>query len=278
MAAHASMQEADSSVTFEAVSIKPFEEGTGSGCQGGPGSDNPGRIDCHYVTLKTLLMRAYKVKNQEIFGPGWMDSTHFNILAKVPQGATKEQVPVMFRNLLTTRFKVALHHETRPLAAYSLTVAKNGPRLKEYDPAAAASADDAPPAGGKLPTGEDGFPILRRSVITGREIVLYRQGRARLQAGNAKVARLAEALSNQLDQVVTDETGLTGSYDITLYWTPDAIEPGGPAPATAPQEAGTPETSLFAAVEQQLGLRLVAKKIPRDTLVIDRAEKIPTEN
>lgn len=281
MTSYAPAQEADSGVTFEAVSIKPFPEGTSismSGCVGGPGSDDPGRIRCEYVTLKILLMRAYKVKNSEIFGPGWMDSTHFNILAKMPEGATREQVPVMFRNLLTERFKVVLHQESRPMTAYSLVVAKNGPKLKEYDPSATAPTDEAPPPGGKLPTGEDGFPILRRSVIASGPIILYRQGRARLQAGNTKIARLAQALSNQLDQVVTDETGLTGTYDITLYWTPDATESGGRAPSGVPQEAGAPETSLFAAVEQQLGLKLTPKKVPRDALVIVRAEKTPTEN
>jgi uncharacterized protein (TIGR03435 family) len=280
IAGRASAQDVDSSVTFEAVSIKPFPEGTPilmSGCPGGPGSDDPGQINCVYVTVKTLLMRAYKVRNQEISGPGWIDSAHYNIVAKVPQGATGEQVAVMFRNLLADRFKVVLHHETKPMTAYPLTVAKNGPKLKEYDPAAAAT-DDAPPAGGKLPTGEDGFPILRRSVIASGPIILYRQGRARLQAGNTKLAKIAEALSNQLDQVVTDETGLTASYDITLYWTPDATEVGGHQPGVAPQEAGAAETSLFSAVEQQLGLKLVAKKVPRDILVIDRAEKTPTGN
>jgi uncharacterized protein (TIGR03435 family) len=158
-----------------------------------------------------------------------------------------------------------------------MVVGKNGPRLKEPDPAAVAPADD-PPSGGKLPEGDDGFPILRPSLIASGPIILYRQGRARLQATNIKIAKLAEALSNQLDQAVTDETGLAGSYDITLYWTPDQSESGGRQPAIVAQEAGAPETSLFGAVEQQLGLKLVARKVPRDILVIDRAEKTPTAN
>jgi uncharacterized protein (TIGR03435 family) len=280
----------DSSIAFEAASIKPFAEGstiTMSGCLGGPGSDDPGRINCEYTTLKMLLMRAYQVKSQEIFGPGWLDSAHFNITAKLPQGATKEQVPVMFRNLLAERFKLALHHENRALPVYSLTVAKGGLKIKESAQApAAAASDDAQPAGGSPPIGKDGFPILRPATIAGGPITLYRQGRARLQASNTKLATLAEALSRQLDRVVTDETGLAGKYDITLNWTPEATEPGGRPrqaasvrpEATASQEESTPEPDLFAAVEQQLGLKLVSKKIPRDTLVIDRAEKVPTEN
>ena len=279
----------DSNIAFEAVSIKPFPEVASimmSGCMGGPGSDDPGRINCEYTTVKMLLARAYKVKSQEIFGPGWLDSAHFNIVAKLPQGANQEQVPAMFRNLLAERFKVALHGEKRLLPGYAVTVGKSGIKMKETAPEPAAANLDAQPAGGKLPIGADGFPVLRPAAIASGPIILYRQGRARLQAGNTSLATFAEALSRQLDRVVADETGLIGKYDITLYWTPDAIEPGGrPRPAvdagpesSASEEAAAPDLSLFAAVEQQLGLKLESKKIERDTLVIDRAEKIPVEN
>ena len=272
-------QPADARLAFEAASIKQFPEGSSismSGCQGGPGTQTPTRINCEHVTLKSLLMRAYGVKNQEIAGPGWIDSTHFNLLIRVPEGATKDQATTMYRNLLADRFQLALHHETKPMTAYALTVSKNGARLKEYDPA--AKDDDTPPPGGKLPTGDDGFPVLRRSILSRAPIVLYVGGRSRLQGVNMKIGKLAESLSGQLDQLVTDETGLTGSYDITLYWTPDASLPSGRAPGDTPQEATAPETGLFPAIEQQLGLKLVAKKVPRDTLVIESAVKTPTEN
>jgi uncharacterized protein (TIGR03435 family) len=81
---------------------------------------------------------------------------------------------------------------------------------------------------------------------------------------------------------VVDETGLTGAYDITLYWTPDPSEPGGrrrpSGEASSTVEERTPDVDLRAAVEQQLGLTLVSKKIVRDALVVDHAEKVPTEN
>jgi uncharacterized protein (TIGR03435 family) len=281
---------------FEAVSIKPFPEGAVimmSGCDGGPGTDHPGRINCEYTTPRMLLMMAYGVKSSEIFGPGWLDSGHFNIDAKLPKGATKEQVPAMFRNLLAERFKLALHHETRLLPAYALTVAKGGLKIKESAPAPAAtdgaqpagqppsgSPSSGPPPSGPPPTGEDGFPILRPAVIANGPIILYRQGRGRLQGGNTSLAVLAEKLSGQVDQVVIDETGLDGKYDMTLNWTLDAAEIGGTAgPGTgASQEASTPGASLFAAVEQQLGLKLVSKKIARDVIVVDRVDKVPTGN
>jgi uncharacterized protein (TIGR03435 family) len=271
----------DSKIEFEAASIKLFPEGAPlnwSGFQGGPGSTDPGAIDGRYVTVKMLLMQAYGVKNQEILGPGWLDSTHYNILAKVPAGATGNQVREMYRNLLADRFKVGLHHENRMMTAYALTVAKGGPKLKEYEPADASKPDELPAHDGKLRVGEDGFQVLRRSSMSGGLITLFRNGKAKMQGSNVNLASLVRALSGQLDQPVTDETGLTGSYDIALIWTPDPAEIGGRPAAESPQEASDPESSLFAALEQHLGLRLVPRKVQRDCLVIDHAEKTPIEN
>jgi uncharacterized protein (TIGR03435 family) len=256
---------------FEAASIKPYPVGQPvqfSGCMGGPGTDNPGQIHCEYMNLRSLVMRAYEVKNQQVFGPSWMETEKFNILAKIPAGATRKQVAAMFRNLLVTRFKLEAHHETRPLSGYAITVAKSGPKIKETPDTPPAA--DEPPPGGKLPTDQDGFPILRASTIASGPVTLFRNGRARMQGRNTTMAMLADFLSGHLDRVVTDETGLTGKYDVTMNWTPDA----GPGPGA--DVAGPPD--LFAAIEQQLGLKLLAKKVDRDTIVIDRAEKVPTEN
>jgi uncharacterized protein (TIGR03435 family) len=271
----------DSKMAFDAASIKPFPEGAPinwSGFQGGPGSSDPGAINGQYVTVKDILMQAYGVRNHEIFGPGWLDSTHYNLLAKVPASATRDQVREMYRNLLADRFKVALHHENRMMTAYALTVAKTGSKLKEYDPADASKPEDPPAADGKLPIGDDGFRVLRRSAISGGLITLFSNGKSKMQGSNVKLARLVQALSAQLDQAVTDETGLTASYDIAFIWTPDPSQMGGRPAPESPQEASAPESSLFAALEQQLGLKLVPKKVQRDCLVIDHAEKTPTEN
>jgi uncharacterized protein (TIGR03435 family) len=267
-------QTGNSSITFEAATIKPFPEGANiqfSGCMGGPGSDDPGRFDCQYVSLNMLLSKAYQVKTMEVFGPSWLDTAHFNVEAKLPRGATRDQVPAMFRNLVAERFKVELHHETRPLPGYSLTVAKSGLKIKESAPPSENPADDGPPPGGKLPIDDEGFPILRPSVIAAGPNILYRGGRARLQAGNTTIARLAESLSQQMNQVVVDETGLTGKYDMKMTWVPDSAEISGrPRGAAVDSDLGV---DLMTALERQLGLKLVSKKVPRDTIVVDRAEK-----
>jgi uncharacterized protein (TIGR03435 family) len=224
-----------------------------------------------------FMTRAYGVRSQEVFGPDWIDSERFNLLAKVPGGTTKEQVKLMYQNFLAERFKVVLHHETRPLPAYAITVGKNGSKLKDTVPLPPDEA--APPAGGPK-TGADGFPILRPSQYNGGAITLYRQGRARILAGNIGMAMFAQTLSGQLDRIVTDETGLTGKYDVVLNWTPESTEMGAGShqnPA-ASHEAREPDADIFSAMEQQLGLKLSSKKVDCDVIVIDRAQKTPTEN
>jgi uncharacterized protein (TIGR03435 family) len=274
----AAIAQTGSDPTFEAASIKPFPIGTPvqmSGCQGGPGGGDPGRIDCQYVTLKMLIMRAYKVKAQEVFGPAWIDLDHFNINAKVPAGATSAQVPGMFRSFLAERFKLEAHTETRPISAWVVTVAKGGLKIKEASQAPAP--DDNSQPGGKLPIGEDGFPVLRPASYRGGLITLFRNGRARMQGSGVTLSQLAESLSGQLDRIVADETELTGKFDILLNWTPERTEIGARPEASSTTDPGMPP-EIFAAIEQQLGLKLVSKKIDRNVILVDRAEKAPTEN
>jgi uncharacterized protein (TIGR03435 family) len=273
--------------TFDAAVIKPFAEGalmTGSGCTGGPGAGDPGRVTCEHVTLKMLLMRAYQAKAQEIIGPSWLDGAYFNIVATVPRGATREDVPIMFRNLLAERFKVVTHREPRLLPGYAITVGK-GDIKAVVASAAAAAPGAADAAGGKLSIGTDGFPILPPSALAAGPMILFSHGRARLQASGATVAQLAEALTRQLGRVVVDETGLGGSSVRRLSWARGAAAPGA-RPTQAPgagSEDRTPDPTardadIIGAMDEQLGLKLAPKPLPREVIVVDKAERIPTEN
>jgi uncharacterized protein (TIGR03435 family) len=269
-------------ISFETSVIKPIAEGTPismSGCLGGPGSNDPGRVNCEYVTLRMLLMRAYQLKAPELIGPGWLDTVYFNITATVPKGATKDQAPAMFQSLLADRFKVVIHRETKQLAGYSITVGKSGLKAKPPGPVSAANGGEA--SGGPPKVGADGFPILRRAITAGGPIILYRQGRARLLASEGTMAQLAEALSRQLKSIVMDETGLDGKYDLTLSWKLDDSESGvnlRTAGAASSTESAEPEPNIFMAMDQQLGLRLTKKQLARQVVVVDRAERTPTEN
>ena len=273
----------ENSAAFEAVSVKPWVDGTmltWCGCQGGPGSNDPGRIECRYVTLRLLLSRAFGVRNQEAVGPGWIDDVRFNIDARLPTGAKKEQVAEMYRRMLAERFHAEMHSEKRLVPGYALTLGKGGIKLHEAAPE--TPADDAPRPPGPLPKGPDGFVQLRPSSFAGGAVVLYNSGHAKLQASGITMAQLADSVGGQLDKIVADETELSGKYDVTLYWAPQADQPGASRRESGGGgvgvEASGPEADMYSALEQQAGLKLVAKKIERRVAVLDRAEKVPVEN
>jgi uncharacterized protein (TIGR03435 family) len=297
-------QTAEPSPTFEVASVKPAAPITGNfirvGMRGGPGSSDPGQITYNNVTVKNVLMNAYGVKGFQISGPGWLDAERYDIVAKLPRGSTKADLMVMLQNLLAERFKLTLHREKKDLAMYALVVGKNGPKMKESveepapkegdAPKAGGPADGPPPPPGKLPMGRDGFPVLPPGA-GGRvgTSMIFMNGNVRMTANKQTMAGLAEMLSGQLDLPVVDLTGLTGKYDFTLYFSPEGLSSmrvmGGPPPGEAgpgmPVEIAPDAQSnpnLFAALQEQLGLKLEQRKGPVDLLVIDHLEKAPVEN
>ena len=237
------------------------------------------------MTLRILLMMAYDVKMFQIAGPAVLDSERFDISATMPPKTTKEQFRTMLQNLLTERFKITLHRETRELPMYALTVAKNGPKLKESTEAPAGDVDPATiPPPGKM--GPDGFPIL--AVPPGAPIVIFMMnGRARMIGQQKTMPDLADRLTGALSRPVVDTTALKGKYDFTLTYSPEGMNgpqppppaPGGVngAPAASVAEA-EPLNDIFGAIQSQLGLKLEARKGPVEMIVIDHFEKTPTEN
>jgi len=216
----------------------------------------------------------------------------------------------MLQNLLAERFKLTLHREKKDLPMYALVVGKNGPKLKESVEEPAPKEGDAPKAGGpaadgplagaamrRLPMGRDGFPVLPPGAGRAGTMISLTSGNAHMAANGQTMAGLAEMLSNQLDLPVVDMTGLTGKYDFTLTFAPEGgvglrlpagIAPPPPPPpppgeggpgmpaASAPDSQSSP--NLFAALQEQLGLKLEQRKGPVDLLVIDHLEKAPIEN
>jgi uncharacterized protein (TIGR03435 family) len=296
--------------TFEVASIKPAAPMVPGrimiGMNGGPGSRDPGQITVTNMGLGDLMANAYDVKSYQISGPPWMDSQRFDIVAKVPAGATKDDARVMWQNLLKERFGLALHHETKEMAMYALVVGKNGPKLKESvdDPltaqgqASASSGPDGPPPppAGPPVIGKDGMPQLPPGMRRQGVMMMMMNGRMRMIGTKAPLSRLVDTLARQYDRPVTDMTGLTKNYDFTLDFAP---ENGGmmkgmpmPPPGSGPSPdgsgggamhspdapAGGEPATLAVALQEQLGLKLESKKGPVDLLVIDHLEKTPTEN
>lgn len=268
---------------FEVASVRPSIPLTtpgNSGMKGGPGTPDPERFTWTNVSLTRILLKAYGILNYRLSGPDWLDSARFDIAARVPPGATADQLASMLQNLLAERFKLRLHHETKEMAVYELTVGKSGSKLKESD------LDAGPPErepGARPPTmggpDKEGFP----QIPAGVEMMLGRMtdGIERITGRMQSVSALAGALGSELQRPVVDKTGLTGKFDFSLAYSLAGLRPRQlPAGfnATPADDIPSGGSSLFKAVQDQLGLSLESKKDAIDILVIDHIEKAPSEN
>jgi bla regulator protein BlaR1 len=208
------------------------------------------------VPLRMLIMEAYDVRTFQVSGgPGWMSTERWDIEAKAE--GVQGQLPIgqtlkMLQALITDRFHLEVHHETKEMTIYALVVGKNGSKLTPH-------------------TGEPPQPTDRLRVRPGS-----------LRAKQIGTAGLVRQLTLQVGRPVIDKTGLTGAYDFALEWTPEPGQ-GGPESIGLPPALDFPRASdsngpsIFTALQEQLGLRLDAQKGPVDLIVVDRAEK-PDEN
>ena len=236
--------------TFDIVSIKPNQSGRG----GFDVESNDSNYTAINISLKMLFEEAYGIKEDQVYGlPGWASSARFDIEAKIVEPnpevlkkLTPEQHKAMFQALLADRFQLKVHTETRVLPVLKLVAVKGGPKFKEFAPE--GSPEDKSPNG----IGRGGISA-KSGVLTAHAIPL---------------TSLANTLAHWLHQTVIDKTGLTGQYDLILKWAPEY----GP---DASSESS--RTSLFTALQEQLGLKLRSSKGPVETLVIDHVE-MPSEN
>jgi uncharacterized protein (TIGR03435 family) len=263
-----SQSAANQSVEFDVAVVQrspPPARGLGyTTFQGGPRSNDPGRIDFRYITLKTVLSIAYQASDFSIAGPGWIDEERFDFAATMPTGTTESQFRVMLQNLLRERFQLSAHREVREMQGYVLMMAKGGPKLGN------TRAPDGTSLPGSPGFDADGFPLTP----SGPGIYqACRSGRCRMRANQASVPELAEKVSNHLYSPVVDETQIEGKYDFTLTY--DIVS------AREKQESlgydrSAPE--LATALRTQLGLTITPRKVPASVLVIDHIQKIPAEN
>jgi uncharacterized protein (TIGR03435 family) len=265
---------------FEVASVKvvaPYSPESGramimSGCA----KPDPATVRCNNANLKTLLMRAYDVKDYQIQGPAWMDSDGYDLMAKVPDGVPADKIPAMLQALLADRFGVRVHKESRVLPAYELSVAKGGPKLKEAD---TTKLPSAPEPGSELapPPRASGSPSPSSSLPVGFvSMTVYING-SRTIRGIMTAEQLARHFTRLLDRPVFDNTGLKGTYQIELSYLGDEIG-GGRDDAPRQQDANAPVATLFQAAQQTLGLKLDAKKSPVEMIVVESANRVPTEN
>jgi uncharacterized protein (TIGR03435 family) len=207
--------------------------------------------------LNTLIAAAYNLSPQLISGgPRWIVDDHYDVLAKTPGDIRPnlEEQMAMLRNLLAARFNLAFHRERKEFSIYALTIAKNGPKLKD----STVSPDAAP----------EGPPLL--AFVLSPQLV-------RLPGRYVSMPELASVMQRAaLDRPVVDKTGLSGRYDFDLEFTPDEAVFGGMLPRPATLDASS-KPEFFAAIQEQLGLKLEATRGSVEALVIDRVER-PSAN
>jgi uncharacterized protein (TIGR03435 family) len=263
-----------------------------------------GRMDYENVSLKDCIRTAYRLKDFQISGPDWMTGARFDIVAKLPEGATKDQVPEMLQAVLADRFKMVVHHESKPHDTYALVVAKNGPKLTPSAPDDKPDSTDASTkSGGSGATsggvradasgprmvfssggGGGGGAVAAR----GNAMNMTTGGTMKMQVKKQTVTNFAETLSRFLGSPVDDLTEIQGTYDFTLELTREDLtrgtgitlmaRPGAGDPGNPAGDSDTDSGSGIFKTVQDYGLKLDKRKAPMDLLVIDHVEKIPTEN
>jgi uncharacterized protein (TIGR03435 family) len=249
--------DANADPIFEVATIKPNDSGAPS-LQGI--TMNGRNFRTRNSSLGDLIHFAYDVQTKQIVNaPEWMEKDRYNIAA-VPeqQGVPNaEQVKIMIQKLLANRFKLTFHHDKKELSAYLLTVAKDGQKLTR-------TQRPGPQPGIGFRPGTGGLTLMV------------------MNATMADFTGFLQVLV--LDRPVVDETGLKGNFDFQCTFTPDESQFNGHPPMPPPQQTDTANTgsassapSLYEAFQQQLGLKLSAKKTPVDVIVIDHVEK-PSEN
>jgi uncharacterized protein (TIGR03435 family) len=264
----------DDFLTFEVASIKLHnpDQSAQSSQKGGPGTRDPGRIVATYRPLQTLLTDVYGVKAYQIQLPEEFSSARYDITANVPPGTTKEQARVMMRNLLLDRLRLKVHRDTKTMRVMALVLAKGGPKLRPSDSVAATHT--VIQGDGKVDA--DGFPIASVDPVKGGMAVTSKELNMKLVAVKQTMAQLVAKLQPDLDVPVIDETGLAGAFDFSIRYAGEwrRADSNGQSVGDVVEGDGP---RLAEALEKELGLKLVPRKMQIDMMVVDAGQKTPIE-
>jgi bla regulator protein BlaR1 len=226
---------------FEVATVKPSDPNARGQFRYLPG----GTAVIRGVNLRLLIQQSYDVRDFQILGgPSWIGSDRYDITAKATaQNGTfsAEDMRLRLQTLLSDRFRLQLHSETREMSRYELVVAKNGPKLKE----------DAPPT----PAGRMSW------------------GAGFLKGDQVDIRFMTVWLTRLIEQPVGDQTGLRSTYDFELRWAPESTPSRRSVEPEPESAANSNGPSIFTAIQEQLGLKLEPRKGPVPILVIDHVEK-----
>lgn len=234
------------------------------------------------MSLSLIIQKAYNLRPWLLLGPAWLGDDKWDIVAKIPQGATKEEVDLMLQNLLAERFGLVAHREIRPSPIYELAVANDGPKLTEAeDPPGGVKygpSSGVPVRLATLPRDKDGWPVLppgSKGVFPSMSGGNFRW-EFRIQPISEFVAFLERELSARDKRPVVDKTGLAGTYRFQVTFGSD--DPRDMRAAGLPEGASSDLRPRLDDAINKLGLRLVSSKGPVGVLVVDHVNRTATEN
>jgi uncharacterized protein (TIGR03435 family) len=222
---------------FEAVSVKPHVS-SGAPLERAGIEEDKALVRIDNLSLRRLIGIAYHVEGFQIAGPNWLEIGTFDIVANLPRSYKQDQLPALMQKMLSDRFKLAVHRETRPAPGYALVVSRGGRKLLDS-------------------AGPRTYFTVRPGLIEGKQ---------------RSISELRGGLAQMLDRPVEDRTALTGRYDLKLEWNPQELA------ALPETRGATEGPSLFTALQEQLGLKLERIRTRLDFIVVDHAERIPIPN
>jgi uncharacterized protein (TIGR03435 family) len=276
---------------FEVASVKRNASGTERvSMTGGPlplgpfnlSGNDPGRIVWINVALRRIVQVAYDMPLDRINAPNWFDTEHYDVTATIPAGTSIADFRLMAQNLLAERFKFAVRRGTKQVSGYKLEIAKGGIKTGAKIHEATRETAVVDPRADQSCRGCNAFVVIDSSGYPAPrpgnpmyppgasfQTTIVVDKRYRSTALNATMESIAAFLANLAGSPVQDRTGLKGIYDARIEFVP---------PPSDPAADPDPGPTLMDAVQSQLGLKMTSSKVPVETLVIDRAERIPTEN
>jgi uncharacterized protein (TIGR03435 family) len=249
------------------------------------------RAEYTYMTLRQLIADGYQVRSWQVEGPDWLTTERFDVVCKMPAESRKEDAPLMLQSLLADRFKLAVHRELKEQAVTALVVSKDGPKLKE-SPSEAPLKPGEPSEVDRAANKKKDSSLGMTVGTTGVRMTLEpTNSSVHVEASRMTMAYLADLLGRSTfsnGRPVVDMTGLEGSYEAILdiplaafgtaviadAGVPDANAQGFPSAEAASDPGGGRKLESL----KSLGLELVSRKAPVEHLIVDHAEKRPTEN
>lgn len=241
---------------------------------------NGAQVRINTFPMREYIARAYRVKPYQVTGPDWIISEKYDVNAKLPDGATADQIPEMLQKLLEERFQLKVHREKKELPVYVLSVGKAPLKIQPTAPDASDTARK-----GELNVAASGS-AAGVAVDLGNG-AYYNFANGKFELHKVSMELLARSLERYVDRPILDSTGLAGNYDVMLNVTPEdaqtmmirvGVNSGVSLPPQVIQAMENGSIASLLDAFEKLGLKMEARKAPVDVIVVDQGSKTPTAN